>query len=141
MAGTSTIYTGQPFTPRVATVNFKSGEATRPDRIAKGTVDNPTPDRWFDRSAFVVVPTGSYRFGNSGRNILDGPGAIVINTSISRRVRFAETRVLQFRFEAFNLPNHPNFNLPENNVDVATGGTINRAKNNRNLQIGLRLEF
>jgi len=141
LAGTSTIYTGQPFTPRVATVNFANGEATRPDRIAKGTVDNPSPDRWFDRSAFVVVPTGSYRFGNSGRNILDGPGAVIINTSLSRRFRFGEARSLQYRLEVFNLPNHPNFNLPENNVDIATVGTIRRAKNSRNLQMSLRLEF
>jgi Carboxypeptidase regulatory-like domain len=141
LSGTSTIYTGQPFTPRVATVNYANGEATRPDRIAKGTVENPSPDRWFDRNAFVVVPTGSYRFGNSGRNILDGPGTIIINTSLSRRFRFGESRSIQYRLEAFNLPNHPNFNLPENNVDIPTAGTIRRAKNSRNLQMSLRLEF
>lgn len=141
LSGTSTIYTGPPFTPRVANYSYTNGEASRPDRIQNGSVQSPSPDLWFDRTAFPVVPTSAYRFGNSGRNILDGPGAIVINTSISRRIRFAETRSLQFRMEAFNLPNHPNFNLPENNVDVATGGTINRAKNNRNLQMGLRLEF
>ena len=141
LAGTSAIYGGQPFTPRVATVNFANGEATRPDRIAKGTVDNPTVDRWFDRSAFVVLPTGSYRFGNSGRNILDGPGTIIINTSLSRRFRFGESRSIQYRLEAFNLPNHPNFNLPENNVDIPTAGTIRGAKNSRNLQMSLRLEF
>ena len=141
VSGTSTIYTGPPFTPRVANVSYSNGEATRPDRLAKGTVDNPGPDLWFDRRAFPVVPTGSYRFGNSGRNILDGPGAIVINTSLSRRIRFADTRLLQFRLESFNLPNHPNFSLPENNVNVLAGATINRTKNNRNLQLGLRLEF
>jgi hypothetical protein len=141
LAGTSTIYSGQPFTPRVATVNFVNGEATRPDRIASGKLDNPTPDRWFDRSAFVVVPTGAYRFGNSGRNILDGPGTIIINTSLSRRFRFAESKAIQYRLEAFNLPNHPNFGLPDNNVDVSTVGTIKRAKNSRNLQMSLRFEF
>jgi hypothetical protein len=141
VSGTSTIYTGPPFTPRVANFNYTNGEASRPDRLRKGTVDNPSPDLWFDRTAFIPVPTGAYRFGNSGRNILDGPGAIVINTSLSRRFRLAESRSLQFRMESFNLPNHPNFSLPENNVDVATGGTINRAKNNRNMQMGLRLEF
>lgn len=141
LAGTSTIYSGQPFTPRVATVNFQNGEATRPDRIASGKLDNPTPDRWFDRGAFVVVPTGSYRFGNSGRNILDGPGTVIINTSLSRRFRFAESKAIQYRLEAFNLPNHPNFGLPENNVDTPTVGTIKRAKNSRNLQMSLRLEF
>jgi hypothetical protein len=141
LAGTSNIYSGQPFTPRVAAVNFQNGEATRPDRLAKGAVENPTVDRWFDRSAFVPVPTGSYRFGNSGRNILDGPGTIILNASLSRRIRFGESRAIQFRVEAFNLPNHPNFGLPENNVDTAIAGTIRRAKNSRNLQMSLRLEF
>ena len=141
ISGTSTIYTGPPFTPRVANVNYSNGEASRPDRIRKGTVSNASPDLWFDRTAFSPVPTGAFRFGNSGRNILDGPGTIAINTSLSRRIRLDERRSLQFRTEIMNLPNHPNFNLPENNVDVATGGTINRAKNNRNLQMGLRLEF
>ena len=81
------------------------------------------------------------RFGNSGRNILDGPGAVTVNTSVSRRFRLSERMLLQFRCEAFNLPNHPNFLLPENNVDLATAGTIKTAKNNRNLQAGLRVEF
>jgi len=141
VSGTSTIYTGGPFTPRVANYSYVNGEASRPDRIRTGRVENPSPDYWFERTAFVPVPLGAYRFGNSGRNILDGPGAIVINTSLSRRFRFGENRSLQFRMEAFNLPNHPNFSLPENNVDVATAGTITHAKNNRNLQMGLRLEF
>ncbi len=141
LAGTSTIYTGQPFTPRVATVNYVNGEATRPDRIANGAIDNPTVDRWFDRSAFAVVPTGAYRFGTSGRNILDGPGAVIINASLSRRFRFGESKSIQYRLEAFNLPNRPNFGLPDNNVDLITAGTIRRARNSRNLQMGLRLEF
>jgi outer membrane receptor protein involved in Fe transport len=141
LAGTATIYTGPPFTPRVANYTYSAGEASRPNRLSNGSVENPSPDLWFDRTAFVPVTSGSYTFGDSGRNILDGPGAIIINASLSRRIRFGETQALQLRLETFNLPNHPNFNLPENNVDLATGGTINRAKNNRNLQIGLRLEF
>ena len=141
VSGTSTISSGPPFTPRVATVSYASGEATRPDRIANGALDNPTPERWFDRSAFVIVPTGSYRFGTSGRNILTGPGSIIINGAISRRFRFAEARSLQLRLESFNLPNHANFNLPENNVDLPTVGTIKGAKNSRNFQLSMRLEF
>jgi len=141
LSGTANLYTGPPFTVRVSSVNYSAGEATRPDRIAKGTLPHPTPDRWFDRAAFPVVPTGSYRFGNSGRNILDGPGSVIINTALSRRIRLAESRSLQIRAESFNLPNHPNFNHPENNVDVLTAATISRAKNNRNLQLALRLEF
>jgi Carboxypeptidase regulatory-like domain/TonB-dependent Receptor Plug Domain len=142
LAGSSTIYTGPPFTPKLGSFDYNSGGASRPDRLAKGTLPNPTIDQWFDRTAFPAVPVGSYRFGTSGRNILDGPGTTAINTSISRRIRFGEgSKALQFRLEAFNLPNHPNFNLPENRVDIISGGTISRVKNNRTLQMGARLEF
>ena len=73
--------------------------------------------------------------------MLDGPGTMNINMSLSKRIRFAESRSLQLRFETFNLANHPNFNLPENRVDIISGGIISRAKNNRILQLGGRLEF
>ena len=140
-SGTSIIYTGPPFTPKVANVNYTNGEASRPDRIGKGIPENASVDQWFDRTMFPVVPTGSYRFGSSARNILDGPGTFVVNMSASRQIRLAEAKTLQLRLESFNLPNHPNFNLPENRVDIISGGTITRAKNNRNLQLGARLEF
>ncbi|MDP2995939.1 MAG: TonB-dependent receptor [Bryobacterales bacterium] len=141
ISGTSTIYTGPPFTPKVANFSYTNGEASRPDRIAKGALDSPSVDQWFDRTVFPVVPVGSYRFGNSGRNILDGPGAVNINTSLSRRLRFRENRSVQFRLDTFNLPNRPNFNLPENKVDIISGGSISRVKNNRTLQLALRLDF
>jgi hypothetical protein len=141
LAGTTTIYTGPPFTPKMGTFDYNNGGASRPDRIGKGTLDEPTVDQWFDRTAFPAVPLGSYRFGTSGRNVLDGPGTIAINMSVSRRIRFAESKALQLRVETFNLPNHPNFNLPENRVDIISGGTISRAKNNRSIQLGARFEF
>ena len=90
---------------------------------------------------FPTVPVGAYRFGSSGRNILDGPGTFVVNLSVSRRLAIRESMSLQLRLESFNLPNHTNFNLPENRVDIISGGTITRAKNNRNFQLGAKLEF
>ncbi len=141
ISGTSTIYTGPPFTPKVANFSYTNGEASRPDRIRTGRLEGATIDQWFDRTAFPVVPTGAYRFGSSGRNVLDGPGTFVVNTSVSRRVRLSEFAAMQLRVESFNLPNHPNFNLPENRVDVISGASITRAKNNRNFQLGARLEF
>ena len=61
--------------------------------------------------------------------------------SVSRRFNFDESQAAQFRWEMFNVPNHTNSNLPENNVDVRNGGTIIRAKGARVHQLGLRLEF
>lgn len=141
LAGTTTMYTGSPFTPRVANFNFANGEANRPDRLSKGDLPNPTVDQWFDRTAFPVVARNSFRFGSSGRNILDGPGTFNLNLSLSRRFRFEDKRALQFRFESFNLPNHPNFNLPETRVDIISGGSIARVKANRTMQVALRFEF
>ena len=141
IAGTSTAYTGPPFTPRVANFSYINGEASRPDRIAKGMIETASINQWFDRRAFPVVPLGAYRFGSSGRNILDGPGTFNLNLSASRRFKFGESMSVQLRGESFNAPNHPNFNLPENRVDIISGGTISRAKNNRTFQLGARFEF
>jgi len=141
LSGTSTLYTGPPFTPRVANFNFLNGEASRPNRIGKGTLENPTINQWFDRTQFPVVPVGSFQFGSSGRNILDGPGTVNVNASLSRRFQLTESIASQFRFESFNALNRPNFNLPENRVDIISGGLIQRAKDNRVLQLGLRIEF
>jgi outer membrane receptor protein involved in Fe transport len=141
ISATSTIYTGPPFTPRLGSFDYTAGGASRPDRIGKGALPNPTVDQWFDRTMFPAVPLGSYRFGTSGRNILDGPGTVNINAGLSRRFRWSESGAVQFRFESQNLPNHPNFNLPETRVDIISGGTITRAKNNRMLTLGLRVEF
>lgn len=140
-AGTTRAYSGQPFTAKVANVSLDLGEAVRPDRIAKGTLANPTPDEWFDRAAFPTVARGSYRFGNSGRNILDGPGSFLQDIGLSRRFQIAERRSLQFRWEVFNVPNRANFNLPLTSVDVRNGAAITRAKGARIHQLGLRLEF
>ena len=140
IAGTWQIYSGLPFTPRVATSNF-SGVTFRPDRIGSGTLANPNANAWYNVADFVVVPAGAYRFGNSGRNILSAPGTTQINASISRRFRLSGTRAFQLRVEAFNLPNIVNLGFPENNVDLPTAGSIRSDKGMRTMQIGLRFEF
>lgn len=141
ISGTSSAYTGLPFNPQVANYDVTIGGASRPDRIAKGSLANPTPDQWFDRTAFPVVPTGGFRYGNSGRNVLDGPGFFTLNVGLSRRFRFRDTKAIQFRSEAFNVTNRPNFGLPNPQVDTTTGGTITTAKSPRQIQLALRLEF
>jgi hypothetical protein len=134
-------YTGQPFTPRVSSANLTLGEAGRPDRVAAGKLADPGPLRWFDVSAFVPVPAAAFRFGNSGRNILDGPGALYWNAALSRNLRLGERTSVQFRCEAINLMNHPNFGLPVNYVDAKNAGQILSADGARVVQFGLRLRF
>ena len=50
-------------------------------------LSDPTPDRWFNPEAFVnrtdfVAGVGPYRFGTSGRNVVNGPGLISLDGSL-----------------------------------------------------------
>ncbi len=141
LAGTGIARTGQPFTVMVNNVNTNLGEAVRPNRIARGTVSNPGADRWFDVSAFPAVPTSSYSFGTSGRDILDGPGAIQVNLSLHRNFRLRESDNLQVRWEVFNALNHPNFNQPVYFVNTPNAGTVTSATDPRLIQFGMRYSF
>ena len=141
LSGTGRLYSGQPFTPQTSNVNLNNGDANRPDRIAKGTAANPNPDQWFDVKAFPVLPTGSFRFGNAGRNVIDGPGVKEFNLTLFKNFSLLEKLSAQFRCEAFNAINHANFALPNNFVNETTAATIRSAGSPRRLQFGLRLFF
>jgi len=138
LSGTAILYSGQPFTPQLSNVNLNAGEANRPDRIAKGALSHATPDRWFDLSAFPPVPTGAFRFGNSGRNIL---GSAQINLSLNRNFLVKEQRRLQLRWEVFNVLNHANFGVPKDKVNESNAGSIVMARDARLMQFGLRYSF
>jgi hypothetical protein len=141
LAGSGTAYSGQPFTPQLSGPSQDLAQATRPDRLANGSVANPSATRWFDVAAFAIVPDNAYRFGNSGRNILDGPGTVAINLALTRNFVILEHQRLQFRWEAFNVSNHTNFQLPNNTLDKANASTITSAKAARVIQLGLRYSF
>jgi hypothetical protein len=96
-----------------------------PDRIRDGNLPSGerTTDRWFDTSAFVTPPRG--RFGNSGLNILEGPGRHVHNLSLEKEVRITERIRFQLMAAGTNMFNRPHFNFPANNVTVPTGGVVN----------------
>jgi hypothetical protein len=134
-------YTGQPFTPRVASANLTLGEAGRPDRIGSGSLASPGAARWFDVSAFPAVPASAYRFGMSGRNILDGPGALYWNAALARNLKLSDRLTAQVRCEALNFLNHANFGLPVNYVDAKNAGQILSADGARIVQFGVRLRF
>src|SRR5579859_1441226 len=140
LAGTGTAYSGQPFTP-VQSGKVDAGQPTRPDRIGPGTVSNPSHLMWFNLADFPVVPLTAFRYGDSGRNILDGPGSLAINLALSKTFTISEYNRLQFRWEAFNVTNHTNFQLPNTSVDTAAGGTITKANAARVMQLALIFRF
>ncbi len=90
-----------------------------------------------------MVPP-SLTFGDSGRNVLSAPGRNNLDLSLQRdfRVPIEHAAVLQFRLEAFNALNHPQFAAPGATVGNAAYGTITGTSNeNRQLQLGVRVTF
>ena len=57
--------------------------------------------------------TGTY--GDAGRNILRGPGQFNIDFSVIKGTKFGKIDT-EFRVEAFNLLNHPQFAQPNGDV-------------------------
>jgi hypothetical protein len=165
MAGSWQVESGTPFTPQYnggealtpidATAGHTSqtdGGATRPDRVCNGSI--PTSQRTVGQffNATQTGPNACFtnpgtdgvvngHFGNSRRNILDGPGLYTVNWSISRNFRITNSGKLQFRWEIFNLLNHPNFNLPNDNLDEIGAGSITKAHDPRAMQLGAKYTF
>jgi len=94
------------------------------------------------------VSPGNYTFGNSGRNILYGPGTKQVDLSAFKDFAFKEdgSRRLEFRAEAFNVMNTPQFNNPNAQIGNAAAGTITSAgapllfqRTSREIQLALKL--
>jgi hypothetical protein len=64
-----------------------------------------------------------------------------VNVSLVKNTSFTESVRLQLRAEAFNLFNHPNFNLPDNFLGSPTFGRITSARDPRHIQFGVKLLF
>ena len=76
------------------------------------------------KGPFCPAPAGQQ--GNLGRNVLRGFPLNQIDFALRRQFNFTEGVHLQFRAEAFNLFNHPNFGLPENSITSAQFGRATR---------------
>jgi hypothetical protein len=146
--GIVTLQSGRPFTVALLPENDNSntgmaslgfGANNRPNRISSGKLPDPGPDAWFDTSAFVIADYGS--FGNSGRNILDGPGYCDFSASVMKDSKVREGLNLQFRAEFFNAFNHTSFDLPDNFLGSPAFGRINSAQNPRLIQFGLKIMY
>lgn len=131
---------GLPYTPTLSFDNANAGTTSRPDRVCSGNLSSPTLSRYFDTSCFVAP--AQYTFGNSGRNILYGPGEDNIDFGLHRIFVIREQKTLEFRAEAFNLFNHPQFANPGSTIGTTTAGVISAtAVPNRQTQFALRLTF
>jgi hypothetical protein len=139
--------TGTPFTMTMASSLLNAGSGVQwPNRIGAGKVDNPTIQRWFDPTAFVSP--GNFTYGNAGRNALYGPSTKQLDVSLFKSFAFSadQKRRVQFRAEAFNFLNTPQFNNPNAQIGNLSVGQITSAgqpplfqRTSREIQVALKL--
>ena len=138
--------TGNYFTPTFAGSD-PSGTQTiggRPDRVCNGNLaaGQRSVNRWFDTSCFAVPVRG--RFGNSGDNVLEGPGYNMNHISIAKSVNFTERVQFTFTAAATNAFNHANFRVPAANISATDVGVVSNlveGGRSRRLELRGRLEF
>jgi hypothetical protein len=157
--GIVTIQTGVPGTLSIGGVDnaaTSDGGYDRPNSLGVSPyLSNPTPSRWLSTTAFAEAAPGF--FGNVGRNTIEGPGIFNIDFELHKQFRmpYNEHHSLQFRFEAFNVLNHPNWGMP--NLNILSGavfpgqpgtsthqgfGVISSTQTNmRQIQLGLKYTF
>ena len=137
------LQTGLPFSLVTSSDPSNTGArfSRRPRQLCNGNLPGGerTVSRWFDTSCFVLPAPDTY--GNDGAQNMDGPSYKVVNLALNKNFRLAESTNLQFRAEAFNAFNHPNFGTPGNNVQSASFGRISSSGPGREIQFGLKLMF
>lgn len=138
----ATIQSGAPFSVSLSTATANTGTFTRPDRVCDGNLpsDQQTLSAFFNTACFK--PPAVYTFGNTGRNVLVGPGLGTWDLGAAKDFAITERVGLQFRSEFFNVLNRANFGLPNASIGSTTAGTITTVITNaRQIQFALRLHF
>ena len=121
--------------------NAGNAGGVRADLIGDPNLSNKSAAEWFNTAAFAIP--AKYTYGSSGRNILRGPAYWQIDASLFRRFPlFKESQALEFRAEAFNMPNtvilgQPGYDISQGNFGVITG-TQNQS---RIIQFGAKITF
>jgi hypothetical protein len=116
----------------------------RTDRTCNGNLPSSqqSPSLWFNPNCFPL-PSG-YAFGNSGKNVLIGPGGVTSDLDFRKMFSITEHQSLEFRFEIFNAFNHPVFAQPDNYITDgpgATGVITSTVLPQREIQFALKLHF
>lgn len=143
-AANGDIYWFTPVAPLAYPTTF-STDATGQDSCA---LDRPVS------GPFMLPACG--QIGNVGRNSYRGPHAFFSDMSLAKSFAFTERVKAQFRFDAYNVFNHPvlGFSSTQGNLcvdctgrdpgrvtDIEADGSPNAPNGMRQLQFGLRFTF
>jgi hypothetical protein len=122
LSSIATWQSGNPFSVMAAGFNWNQDDSgskqylDRADRVPGQPlkVHQGPKSNWlnsyFNTAAFVNNANGT--FGNSAKNVMFGPHYFGADAGIMKSWSLSERMKLQFRWEAFNVLNHPTFGNP-----------------------------
>jgi len=127
------------------------GVATARPNLVPGVPLRPAnfdiPNAQLNIAAFSTPAAGT--FGNLGRNVITAPPAYNWDFSLFKNFKFRETQNVQFRAEAFNIFNTPQFSNPGATLtapasfgrSLTTFNAVGGFPTNRQMQLALRYSF
>jgi outer membrane receptor protein involved in Fe transport len=144
-SGISVFQSGQPFSVTYSAPGSPVGQVSGRANVVPGVALYPSHKskaEWFNPAAFVAPPCytasgtvacSSYvaggptvyaSYGNSGYDMLRGPGFQDWDMSLQKNIVFANRYKIQLRADSFNVFNHPNFGTPVASITNASVGQI-----------------
>ncbi|MBV8553053.1 MAG: TonB-dependent receptor [Acidobacteriaceae bacterium] len=143
VTGILTVMSGTPLTITASgtALNLPGSTQTAnqvaPVQILGGIGTTP----WFNPASFAQ-PVASGVFGNTGRNIFNGPGFFNLDASLIKMITFKERYQLELRGEAFGVTNTPQFSNPGTSLTSSSNfGYITGAGGGRTMQLGAKFSF
>ena len=119
-------------------------------------VCDPRPGGTCPAGAVAVLPVALisgktiYHFGNIGRNTVTGPGFNNTDFSLIKRTKIGENKLIEFRWEVFDIFNHANFGQPGRTAQIGSTsfGVITSTRfptgdsgSSRQMQFALKFKF
>ena len=144
-SGSWTIASGTPFTPRSlndrADLNRGTNGTIRADVVPGQSISlsNASIGEWFNTAAFTAPPDGE--FGDARRNSIEGPGSLMFNMSLNKVFQLKEGEILEFRIQASNVFNTPQYGNIDTNVGSRTFGQVLSIGQMRAIQLSGRFRF
>ena len=156
---------GLPFTPvlsadqagetKADTTGTALGE--RPNLVLSSDCTNPVTGNingYVNASCYTYPAPVTYNgvkgtvLGNVARNSLIAPGLTNLDFSLIKNDKITERFTTQFRFEFFNILNHPNFAAPATSIFDGNGNLVSNfgritstTNQGRQIQFGLKIRF
>jgi hypothetical protein len=145
LGGIWTMTTGHPFNVTVSGDPANGGQTDRANLVGDpyAVAGGQRVLQWLNTASFQ--PNQPFTFGSLGRNILIGPSFFNLDSSLMKEAtpfKVKDQPVLtQFRWEFFNILNHPNFGFPGSAYGTPTFGQLTNASTGRKMQVGLKFIF